>query len=554
MRFISIMAALGLLAISAIAVAADGLWVYTGLACAALGGAAMVFSSVLGVYQGDRAALERASSWLWPVRDYRSLRGMAYRLMGRASSTAIASTEVSYYADLMDHRLDNQEAMAREASASMTAINAAISQVTSSAAQVALLAENARSASHDNRHELDAIIQEMTDVSERSGQALEMLGTLNDKIERVRSVTSMIEDIAEQTHLLSLNASIEAARAGEHGRGFAVVAGEVRSLALKTSTATQSVDELVKGISHSGQSVVDTMSHLMGRVSERAADIRLVGTSLGKMTDDVENVHHEIKSVAEAMESTQQHSQTVADSLRQLEDEVDEGNRNMHDLAEQARALMEAAEGVDEELAQQRLNGRHQAVFAEARQTANRIGTLFEKALSRGELNEAGLFTARYEQLSNTRPPLYKTAFDDFTDRYLPALQEPMLETLGLSYAIACDRRGYVPTHNKAVSRKPTGDYEHDLKFCRSKRIFDDPTGSRCGAHEKPLLLQTYKRDTGEIMHDLSVPIYVNGKHWGGFRIGYQPEKAPASVPETTHREDAPALDVLPEASRLARV
>ncbi|MGO1626632.1 MAG: hypothetical protein ACTHXI_05995, partial [Halomonadaceae bacterium] len=59
---------------------------------------------------------------------------------------------------------------------------------------------------------------------------------------------------------------------------------------------------------------------------------------------------------------------------------------------------------------------------------------------------------------------------------------------------------------------------------------------------------------TGEIMHDLSVPIYVNGKHWGGFRIGYQPEKAPASVPATACREDAPALDVLPEAGRLARV
>lgn len=546
MRFIFILAGAGLLAVSAGLVQGSDLWDYAGLVCAALGGAMLILSGVLGVYYGDRDVLLKATSWLWPVRDYRDLRTMAYRLMGRASSTAIASTEVSYYADLMNQRLDNQEAMAREASASMAAINTAITQVTGSAAQVASLAENARSASHENRAELDAIIQEMTDVSDRSGQALEMLGTLNDKIERVRSVTSMIEDIAEQTHLLSLNASIEAARAGEHGRGFAVVAGEVRSLALKTSTATQSVDELVKDISHSGDSVVDTMSHLMSRISERAAGIQLVGTRLGKMTDDVEDVHHEIKSVAEAMESTQRHSQTVAVSLRQLEDDVDEGNRNMHDLAEQARALMEAAEGVDAELAQQRLSGRHQAVFAEARQTANRIGTLFEKALSRGELKEAGLFTPHYQQLSNTRPPLYETAFDDFTDRYLPTLQEPLLEALGLSYAIACDRRGYVPTHNKTVSRAPTGDYEHDLAFCRSKRIFDDSTGSRCGAHEEPLLLQTYKRDTGEIMHDLSVPIYVNGKHWGGFRIGYQPEKA-------SPRPDAQVLASVPESGQLAR-
>ena len=63
--------------------------------------------------------------------------------------------------------------------------------------------------------------------------------------------------------------------------------------------------------------------------------------------------------------------------------------------------------------------------------------------------------------------------------------------------------------------------------FCRSKRIFDDPVGRQCGQHEMPFLLQTYRRDTGEIMHDISAPVYVGGRHWGGrhwggFRIGYR--------------------------------
>ena len=107
-----------------------------------------------------------------------------------------------------------------------------------------------------------------------------------------------------------------------------------------------------------------------------------------------------------------------------------------------------------------------------------------------------------------------------------------------------------MPTHNAAVSRAPTGDYDHDLKYCRSKRIFDDPTGSRCGAHEKPLLLQTYKRDTGEIMHDLSVPIYINGKHWGGFRVGYPPEKNTAT--SVAHKEQ-PALPTASSNRRLTR-
>ncbi|PRY65538.1 methyl-accepting chemotaxis protein [Vreelandella songnenensis] len=511
---------------------------YVALLCALLAGAGLVVSALSGIYMADPERLTQVRG-VKPLRDYGSLKAMAYRLMGRASSTAIASAEVSHYADLMDQRLNQQEAMVREASSSMSAINTAILQVSASATQVASLAENARQAGHHNRDELSAIIRDMSEVAQRSDQALAMLNALNDKIERVRNVTSMIEGIAEQTHLLSLNASIEAARAGEHGRGFAVVAGEVRSLALKTSTATQSVETLVKDMHHSGQQVAVTLGSLMTRVRERAESLQTVGEGVGTMTREFDQVQLEITGVAESMESTKAHSQTVAESLHQLEADVDEGNRNMHDLAGQARALMEAAEGVDGELAQQRLKGRHQDVFSAARQAADHLGKLLEKAIARGELTAQALFQPDYQAIPGTRPPLYRTGFDAFTDQHLPALQEPLLEQYGLSYAIACDRNGYVPTHNASVSREPTGDYAHDLKYCRSKRIFDDATGSRCGAHTQPLLLQTYKRDTGEIMHDLSVPIYINGRHWGGFRVGYQPERSTETALPLAHQRSA---------------
>ncbi|WP_018916215.1 methyl-accepting chemotaxis protein [Vreelandella zhanjiangensis] len=525
MRLLRLLAPLALLGLSVWLVAQASLLTYLALVCAGLAGAGMVANTQLSVYLASQKRLAQPMRGFKPLKDYGSLRAMAYRLMQRASSTAIASAEVSHYADLMDQRLGKQETMAREASSSMAAINAAILQVSTSASQVAALAEKARQSSHHNHAELADIVSDMSDVAERSDQALEMLTLLNDKIERVRQVTSMIEGIAEQTHLLSLNASIEAARAGEHGRGFAVVAGEVRSLALKTSTATQSVETLVKDMHESGQDVATTLGALMMRIRERSQGMSQVGEGLGTITHEFDHVQREITSVADAMETTKAHSQTVADSLRQLESDVDEGNRNMHDLAAQARALMEAAEGVDGELAQQRLQGRHQQVFSVARQAADHIGRLFEKALKSGALSESALFQPDYQKITGTQPPLYRTAFDDFTDQVLPDLQEPLLTGYELSYAIACDRNGYVPTHNAAVSRAPTGDSAHDLKYCRSKRIFDDPTGSRCGTHTQPLLLQTYKRDTGEVMHDLSVPIFINGKHWGGFRVGYQPER-----------------------------
>jgi methyl-accepting chemotaxis protein len=91
-------------------------------------------------------------------------------------------------------------------------------------------------------------------------------------------------------------------------------------------------------------------------------------------------------------------------------------------------------------------------------------------------------------------------------------------------FAIACTQQGYVPTHNQIFSQPLTGDVQVDTLHNRTKRKFADRTGIRCGSHQQAVLLQTYTRDTGELMHDLSVPIMVKGRHWGGLRLGYKPE------------------------------
>jgi methyl-accepting chemotaxis protein len=133
------------------------------------------------------------------------------------------------------------------------------------------------------------------------------------------------------------------------------------------------------------------------------------------------------------------------------------------------------------------------------------------------------LFDQEYQPFGDTEPPKYHTRFDAVADRILPRLQEHFAnEAPSLAYAIACDHNGYVPTHNQRYCEALTGDPAHDKVYNRTKRIFSDPVGVRCGRHPLPYLLQTYRRDTGEIMHDISAPIYVQGRHWGGFRIGYK--------------------------------
>jgi methyl-accepting chemotaxis protein len=172
------------------------------------------------------------------------------------------------------------------------------------------------------------------------------------------------------------------------------------------------------------------------------------------------------------------------------------------------------------------LDDYHQRVYDLAREGASRIAAQFEADIDQGRISLDDLFDRNYQPIPNTHPAKFQTRFDRYTDQVLPAIQEPLLARHeGLVFAIACTQQGYVPTHNNAFCQPLTGDPQVDTLSNRTKRKFSDRTGIRCGSHQQPVLLQTYTRDTGELMHDLSVPIMLKGRHWGGLRLGYKPEK-----------------------------
>jgi HAMP domain-containing protein len=106
------------------------------------------------------------------------------------------------------------------------------------------------------------------------------------------------------------------------------------------------------------------------------------------------------------------------------------------------------------------------------------------------------------------------------TDKSVLLLQDKFREDKDFVFAIGVDVNGYVPTHNSFYSKPITGDKKKDLVGNRSKRIFNDPVGIKAAKNTKEGYLQVYHRDTGVKMWDVSSPIYVKGKHWGGFRLG----------------------------------
>ena len=136
------------------------------------------------------------------------------------------------------------------------------------------------------------------------------------------------------------------------------------------------------------------------------------------------------------------------------------------------------------------------------------------------------LFDQNYRPVPKTNPQKFTVAYNNVFDREMQPLFDKGLEIFpDAIYALVVDTNGYLSTHHSKNQRPMTGNYETDLLNSREKRIYaSGPMEVRRSKNTTPFLLQTYSRDTGEILNDLSHPIYINGKHWGSFIMGIRPE------------------------------
>ena len=132
-----------------------------------------------------------------------------------------------------------------------------------------------------------------------------------------------------------------------------------------------------------------------------------------------------------------------------------------------------------------------------------------------------------YREIPGTDPKQYMADYVDFTDRVLPAIQDPVQKSdPRIAFCVAWARSGYLPTHNPEYSHKQGPDPVWNNAHCRNRRIFSDRNVKKIAANTKPFLLQTYRRDMGGgnfvLMKDLSSPIFIGGRHWGAFRMGFK--------------------------------
>ncbi|WP_430758782.1 methyl-accepting chemotaxis protein [Pseudomonas orientalis] len=441
------------------------------------------------------------------------------------SHNALSAAGVAYSVKQLAARLQSQLSASQQI-VSSAQVMIGTEQVTAQLSRQALgAASQARQRSSEGREVLVQSITRMHQLSQRADASRTLIEALSQRSEEIQRVTLVIQSIASQTNLLALNAAIEAARAGEHGRGFAVVADEVRGLAGRTATATDEVGVMVADIQQRTAQVVEQIRQLSADLHTGVEQVEDAGEHLASIAGLAADVEQQVSEIAQGTDTNRTQLDSLFHAVEQMRSDLAISDQQTRQLADAAVQMEGQAETISERLAQVGLDDYHQRIYDLAREGARRIGEQFEADVLHSRVSLEDLFDRTYTLIPNTHPSKYKTRFDAYTDQVLPAIQEALLPRHeGLVFAIACTQQGYVPTHNKAFSHALTGDAQVDAVQNRTKRKFDDRTGLRCGSHQQAMLLQTYTRDTGELMHDLSVPIMVRGRHWGGLRLGYKPQ------------------------------
>lgn len=270
------------------------------------------------------------------------------KIIGHLSSTSdqVASAATQLYANA-----DQMATASEEVAAQAGAVATAAEEMAATSGDISQNCNQAAEGSHqtnvvatEGAEVVRKTVDSMGRIAEKvqtSARSVESLGARSDQI---GNIVGTIEDIADQTNLLALNAAIEAARAGEQGRGFAVVADEVRALAERTTKATKEISLMIKNIQSETKEAVITMEEGVREVENGTADAAKSGAALQEILDQINAVTMQVNQIATAAEEQTATTCEINNNIHQMTEVVQQTARGAQDSSQAANDLARLAD------------------------------------------------------------------------------------------------------------------------------------------------------------------------------------------------------------------
>lgn len=226
---------------------------------------------------------------------------------------------------------------------SMQEMMQSIEAVAHSAQQASEVAGQASKTSESGQASMDAAVQYILGLRSVIGETTKKVKSLGEASQEISKIVSLIEKIAMQTNLLSINAGIEAARAGEEGQGFAAVAEEIGKLAVQSTTATKDIEEMIRSIQTETNQVANAMEQSTAKVVEGTHRVEDAKQSLGEILTVSRHIDQLLRSISETTISQRQTSQTVTERMQDLAQVTEQNSAASYQVASSLQEAIEMA-------------------------------------------------------------------------------------------------------------------------------------------------------------------------------------------------------------------
>ncbi|MBI4687848.1 MAG: CZB domain-containing protein [Nitrospirae bacterium] len=270
-------------------------------------------------------------------------KGIITRMKDASNHVASASEELSASSEQMARGANEQAARASQIAASSTEMSQTVIDIAKNASSIEASATETAKAAVDSEKIVDKSIDEVKAIADTVRASAQLMDSLGERSKQIGEIVSVINDIADQTNLLALNAAIEAARAGEQGRGFAVVADEVRKLAERTANATSEIGEMIRAIQNEVGKAVGSMEEGTKRVEAGVEFSVKAGDALRNIVNSVNKLHSMVQQIATATDQMSTVSEQISGDIETISNVSKETSASSEQIAKASSNLARLA-------------------------------------------------------------------------------------------------------------------------------------------------------------------------------------------------------------------